>query len=130
MLFSEEDECQFAGGPFDGQTLSIPREFNEWTFPKYAASVVSSWQDAMPNLQRVLADVDPETMTEEAEAEIDDRVIAELQRSHEAYAKPPAGGILYRRIPGNMSFEFVRDLTPDEHRAWKLENLKIRRSDN
>lgn len=27
--------------------------------------------------------------------------------------------------PGENRFEFVRNLTPEEHRTWKVENIKV-----
>jgi len=101
-----EDECPMVGGPYDGETFSLPRGQLEYALPAEAPSLFAQLEDMLGELNALTANLERVRAGEELLDEPDD--------DEEEYAQPAPGGVLYRRGADGVTFHFVGHISVEE----------------
>jgi hypothetical protein len=105
-----EDECRLVGGPFDGETVSLPRRQSEYVLPVEAASLFAELGEILGDLNQLADNLEGLP----SDGEILDESESDPDEGGEEYAQPAPGGVLYRRGDDGFTLHFVGHISVEE----------------
>lgn len=116
-----EDECRSVGGPFDGETVSLPRRQTEYVLPVEAASLIAELGEILGDLNQLADNLEglhsEEELLDESESYPDE--------DEEEYAQPAPGGVLYRRGDDGFTLHFVGYISVEDSEAIRLRQFTL-----